>query len=314
METVGLVGLGKMGLGIAENLLKAGYLKAVYKRTIDDEIKKLEKRGVYVAKSPEDLASKVDFVFLSVPNGAVEDVVFGKNDLVNGLKSNAIVADTGNCDPRQSMRICEKLKKQGVSFLDVGISGGPERAMKGTLAVWVGGDKEAYDRLSKVLSAIGNPHYLGPSGNGHKVKMLHNLLEQAEMQGIAEVANLAVSLGVDPKKVFETIREGLVQSHLGDLYTKISDNEIASRETKVEGGDYPRMALDISKDNEPLAEIAVSYWVRAISRASKEEKEKFIEEAINAIAKELRKLKDDKRFKYGFQTIGALRKAFGGHK
>ncbi len=312
METVGLVGLGKMGSGIAENLLKAGYLKAVYKRTVDDEIKKLEKLGVYVAKSPEDLASKVDYVFLSIPNEAVEDVVFGKKGLINGLKPKSIVVDTGNCDPRQSMRIAEKLKARGVYFLDVGVSGGPDRAQKGTLAVWVGGDKEAYDRLSKILNAIGKPQHLGQSGNGHKVKMLHNLLEQEQMQAIAEVANLAVSLNLDPKKVFKTIREGLVQSHLGDLYTNVPDDEIFSREPKVEGGDYPRMALEISR--EPLPDGAVSYWMRLISRASKEEKEEIIEEAVKAIADELRKLKDDEKFEYGFKTLGALRKAFGGHK
>ncbi|MBI4010297.1 MAG: NAD(P)-binding domain-containing protein [Candidatus Aenigmarchaeota archaeon] len=313
METVGLVGLGKMGLGIAENLLKAGFLKAVYKRTIDDEIKQLEKKGVYIAKSPEDLAGKVDYVLLSIPNEAVEDVVFGKNGLVGGLNSTKIVVDTGNCDPRQSMRIAEKLKQKGIFFLDAGVSGGPGRADKGTLAVWVGGDKEAYDRVMKVLNAIGKPQYLGPSGNGHKVKMLHNLLEQEEMQAIAEVANLAVSLNLDPKKVFKTIRDGLVQSHLGDLYTNIPDGEITSREPKVGGGDYPRMALEISKDA-PLPEGAVSYWMRIISRASKEDREKIIEEAVSAIGAELRKLKDDEEFEYGFQTLSALRKAFGGHK
>ena len=312
METVGLVGLGKMGLGIAENLLKAGYLKVVYKRKIDEEIKKLEKLGVYIAKSPEDLASKVDYVFLSIPNEAVEELVFGKSGLANGLKPTSIVADTGNCDPRQSMRIAEKLKAKGIFFVDVGVSGGPGRAQKGTLAVWVGGDKEAYEKLLKVLNAIGKPQYMGQSGNGHKVKMLHNLLEQEEMQAIAEVANLAVSLNLDPKKVFKTIREGLVQSHLGDLYTNVPDDEIFSREPKVEGGDYSRMALEISR--EPLPDGAVSYWMRLISRASKEEREKIIEEAVKAISSELRKLRDDEKFEYGFKTLGALRKAFGGHK
>jgi len=313
LESVGLVGLGKMGLGIAENLLKAGYLKAVYKRTIDEEIKKQEKKGVYVAKSLEDLASKADFVLLSIPNDAVEEVIFGNKGLMNGLKSKSIIADAGNCDPRQSMKIYEKLKKHGISFLDVGVSGGPERAMKGTLAVWVGGDKEAYDKLLKVLSAIGKPQYAGPSGNGHKIKMLHNVMEQSEMEAVAEVANLAVNLGLNPQKVFKIIRDGLVQSHLSDLYTNIPESEIKSREPKVEGGDYPRMALEISKD-EPLPEVAASYWMRIISRASEDEKEKVIEEAIKAIGDELRKLKDNQKFKYGFQTLGAMRKSFGGHK
>ncbi len=132
------------------------------------------------------------------------------------------------------------------------------------------------------------------------------------MQAIAEVANLAVSLNLDPKKVFKTIREGLVQSHLGDLYTNVPDDEIFAREPKVEGGDYPRMALEISR--EPLPDGAVSYWMRLISRASKEEREKIIEDAIKAISGELRKLRDDEKFEYGFKTLGALRKAFGGHK
>lgn len=303
-----------MGSGIAENLLKAGYLKAVYKRTIDDEIKSFEKRGVYVAKSPADLASKVEFVFLSVPDNAVEDVVFGKNGLANGLKSKNTVIDTGNCDPRQSMRIHEKLEKKSVSFLDAGVSGGPERAKKGALAIWVGGEKDSYDKLLKIFNAIGKPQYVGPSGNGHKIKMLHNVMEQAEMESIGEVSNLAVDLGLDPTKVFSIIRDGLVQSYLSDLYLKVSDEEIKSREPSVGGGDYPRMALDISKEGEPLVAVAVSYWMREISRAPKEEREKVISRAIEAVSKEFKKLKDDKKFKYGFQTIGAIRRAFGGHK
>ena len=74
------------------------------------------------------------------------------------------------------------------------------------------------------------------------------------------------------------------------------------------------MALEIAKDNETLPDVAVSYWMREISRASKKNRGKIIEQAIQAIAEELRKLNDDKKFEYGFKTIGAIRRSFGGHK
>ncbi len=314
MQSVGIVGLGKMGSGIAENLLKSGFLNAIYKRTRDGTIKSFEKKGVYVAKSPKDLASKVDTVLLSVPNDSVNDVIFGNDGLVNGLKEKSTIIDTGNCDPRQSNEIYTKLKKRGMAFLDVGVSGGPERARKGNLAVWVGGDKGTYEKSLAILKAIGQPRYLGPSGTGHTVKMLHNVMEQAEMQGIAEVANMARDLKLDPKNIFNTIKEGLVQSHLSDIYLKTPDEEIKNREPVVEGGDYPKMALEIAKDTVPLVEIAASYWVRAISRAPPGERDEIINEAIKAISEELKKLKDGEKFKYGYQTLGAIRKSFGGHK
>ncbi|MBU5537523.1 MAG: NAD(P)-dependent oxidoreductase [Candidatus Aenigmatarchaeota archaeon] len=315
MLSVGIIGLGKMGLGIAENLLKAGFLKALYKRTPDPELfEKFQKENVYIAKSPKDLAEHVDVVLLSVPNESVKEIVFG-SDLADALKPNSIIIDTGNCDPRQSIEIYEKLKTRNIHFLDVGVSGGPSRAKAGTLAVWAGGEKEIYDRVLQILQAIGKPTYIGSSGCGHKIKMLHNVMEQIEMQGIAEVANAALKFEFDPQQIFKTIREGLTQSHLSNLFTAIPRDEIVSREAVVEGGDYPRMALEIGKEMDiPLPEVAVSYWVRVISRASEEERDKVIEQAIKAVSEELRKLKDKEKFKFGFQTLGALRHAFGGHK
>lgn len=316
LESVGIVGLGKMGAGIAENLLKAGFLKAVYRRTLEsEEIKRFAERGVYVAKSPADLARHMDLVILSVPHDAVYEVIFGDEGVVKGMKPKGVIVDTGNCDPRQSKKIHNGLKEYNIDFLDVGVSGGPERAKRADLAVWVGGDKEIYERLLPIFQAIGKPRYIGPSGSGHTIKMLHNVMEQIEMQGIAEVANFARNLKFDPRNVFKTIRDGLVQSHLSDIYSNIPESEITSREPKVEGGDYPRMALEIAKETgDSIVGTAVSYWIRAISRAPEEEKEKIIEDATKAIGEELRKLKNREKFKYGFQCLGAIRKAFGGHK
>lgn len=313
--SVGIIGLGKMGLGIAENLLKAGFLRAIYKRTPDVELfERFEKEGVYVAKSPKDLAEHADVVMLSVPNESVREVIFDSG-LCEALKPNSIIIDTGNCDPRQSIQIYNELKLRNISFLDVGVSGGPSRAKAGTLAVWVGGGKEIYDKVLPILQAIGKPVYIGPSGNGHKIKMLHNVMEQVEMQGIAEVANAALRFEFDPQQTFKTIRDGLTQSHLSDLLTNIPKEEIVNRDSTVEGGDYPRMALEIGKELDvPLPEVAVSYWVRVISRAPEEERDKVIEQAIDAVSEELKKLKDKEKFKFGFQTLGALRHAFGGHK
>lgn len=325
IESVGIIGIGKMGTGYADNLEKAGLLRAVYDVN-SSALEQFNNSKVYVAKSPKDMVENadIDLALISIPvypYDATDDVLFGENGIAQAMKKDAIIAECGNSDPRDSMYAAARaLEEFGIDLLDVGVSGGPSRAKDKSVAIWVGGKKEAYDLCLPVFNAMGNPEeiaYMGPSGSGHYVKMLHNLLEQTYMEGIAEVANLAKTNRLDPKYVLKTISGGLVNSSLLNLFLSIPDEKIINRDTEVGGGDYPRIALGAVNEGEkpePIPATALAYHERRISRFHGTERTQAIEEAKTSIGKELDKFNDEEKFAYALKTLGALRTAFGGHK
>lgn len=319
---VGVVGLGKMGAGIARNLHRKDHLRCAW----DADPHARESAGVPVARSLDDLAREVEAVVLSVPvvpQDRVEEVLLA---LAQHLRPGSIVVDTGNSDPLRSADRARRLRERSVAFLDVGVSGGPERAAAGTLELWVGGDRGAYERVRPALEAVGRPahvetvlaepHPADTSGYGHAVKMLHNCIEQGFMQVLADAVNAAPGLGLDWRKSLDLVRRGLVRSHLGDLLVeRVSEADLAAREARVEGGDYPRMFRDYLRARgveEPAPSFLLSLWVRELSRSG--DRPAAVARAAAEMAQELRRFEDPRKFRRGFQTLGALRRAFGGHQ
>lgn len=190
-RTVGIVGLGKMGMGLALQLLEKGWPVTVYNRS-REKCATAETAG---ARAPETLGEFVRqlprprAVWLMVTAGAaVDDLLFGEGKLASLLEAGDIVIDGGNSFFKDSMRRSELLKEQGIKFLDAGVSGGPSGAREGA-AVMVGGAREYFEMLEPLfrdISIEGGYAYCGPSGAGHFVKMVHNGIEYGMMQSLAE--------------------------------------------------------------------------------------------------------------------------------
>jgi len=184
---LGYIGLGKMGSNMVERLLERRYEVTVFDAN-KDAVMDISKHGASQASSLKSLISELiqpRLIWLMVPHQAVETVLQG---LIPLLQEGDTVIDGGNSPYKDSMRRASELEKKGIGFLDAGVSGGPGGARNGA-CIMVGGNKdlfEKYEDLFKDLSAEKGYGYMGKSGAGHFVKMVHNGIEYGMMQSLAE--------------------------------------------------------------------------------------------------------------------------------
>lgn len=186
-KELGYIGLGKMGFGMVERLLERGYDVVVYDKN-SDVVEELVKKGARRADTLPDLVNKLSpsrLLWIMVPFSAVDHVLAEVSPL---LSSSDVVVDGGNSPYLESVRRGKELAEKGVHFLDAGTSGGPSGARNGA-CVMVGGDKGVYEEYKTLFEDISAPDafgYMGLSGAGHFVKMVHNGIEYGMMQAIAE--------------------------------------------------------------------------------------------------------------------------------
>jgi len=207
MKSLGFIGLGVMGSRMAKNLLKAGYPLTVYDKVLE-KIQGLVLLGAKGASSPKEVSENSDIVMLSLPGPAeVEEVILGKDGVLEGLKEGGIVVDLSTIDPSTARRLYEKCKQRKVRFLDAPVSGGAVSAERGTLTIMVGGDRDAYEEVLEVLKVIGkNIVYVGPPGMGQVFKLANNALAGINLVATAEILAWAKKQGADLYKLYEVIR------------------------------------------------------------------------------------------------------------
>ncbi|MGB0132185.1 phosphogluconate dehydrogenase (NAD(+)-dependent, decarboxylating) [Chlorobium sp.] len=193
------IGLGKMGLNMVEHLLELGEKVAVYDLS-SDVVEALALKGAEPAYSLEQLVRTVQHprvVWLMVPAGNPVDEVLAS--LMPYLDRGDIVVDGGNSHYADSVQRAVRLLEQGIRFLDAGTSGGLEGARHGA-CIMVGGDRDAYIAIEPLLEALcvpGGYGYMGRSGSGHYVKMVHNGIEYGMMQAMGEGFDLLESSGFE---------------------------------------------------------------------------------------------------------------------
>lgn len=193
------IGLGKMGLNMVEHLLELGEKVAVYDLS-RDVVEALALKGAEPAYSLEQLVRTVQHprvVWLMVPAGNPVDEVLAS--LMPYLDRGDIVVDGGNSHYADSVQRAVRLLEQGIRFLDAGTSGGLEGARHGA-CIMVGGDRDAYIAIEPLLEALcvpGGYGYMGRSGSGHYVKMVHNGIEYGMMQAMGEGFDLLESSGFE---------------------------------------------------------------------------------------------------------------------
>lgn len=184
---IGYIGLGKMGLGMVKLLLEKGH-DVVATDPNEAAMNEASAAGAEVVSSLEDLYQKLPedkFIWLMVPHNIVDSVL---GNLSSILKAGDVIMDGGNSNFRETIRRGEELAAKGIDFMDVGTSGGPSGARNGA-CMMIGGarDKfEKYEQLFKDLSIKNGYAYMGQTGAGHFVKMVHNGIEYGMMQAIGE--------------------------------------------------------------------------------------------------------------------------------
>src|ERR1044072_2188850 len=190
---VGVVGLGTMGGKLATSLQKAGYKVVVHDLHRQSAGHHLQ-AGAEWAASPRELAQKSDVIFSSLPEPAdVERVAVGPDGLIEGVKKGAAYFDLSTNAQSVVKKIHEAFAAKGAHMLDAPVSGGPSGAASRKMAIWVGGDKAAFDRFKPVLDAMGDrAAYIGPIGSATVAKLVHNMSGYAIVCEVAETISLGV--------------------------------------------------------------------------------------------------------------------------
>jgi 3-hydroxyisobutyrate dehydrogenase-like beta-hydroxyacid dehydrogenase len=206
---VGFIGLGTMGASMASNLQKDGHELVVNDVRREAATPHLQAGAVW-ADTPCQVAEAAHIVFTSLPGPVeVEAVAVGPNGLIQGMRPGGALFDLSTNSPTVVRRLEALFKDKGFHVLDAPVSGGPKGAKSGKLALWVGGDRQVYDRYKPVLDAIGDqPYYVGPIGAGSVAKLVHNCAGYAMQTALAEVFTMGVKAGVDALTLWKAVRQG----------------------------------------------------------------------------------------------------------
>ena len=209
METVGFIGLGNMGGGMAGNIQKAGYLMVVYDIR-EEATRPFLEAGARLGSSPADVASRCDVTLTSLPGPReVEAVAAGPEGVLQGISAGSVYIDLSTSRPTLIRELEPRFREKGVHVLDAPVSGGKSGAQSRNLAVMVGGEKEIFDRVKPLLDAFGDKvFYAGSIGAGSVAKLVHNMIGHGVRQAIAEGLTLGVKAGVEPDALWECVRRG----------------------------------------------------------------------------------------------------------
>ena len=210
---VGFIGLGTMGAHMAANLqtylLKSNHGMVVYDINRSSAEPAIAKGAVW-AETPKALAEQCDVIFASLPGPPeVEAVTTGKDGLIHGMRKGAAFFDLATNSPTLVREIEAKFRALGLHYLDAPVSGGPNGARSGRLAIWVGGDRSVFDEHKALLDAIGDQaRWIGAIGAGSVAKLVHNCAGYCINAALAEVFSMGIKGGVEPLALWEAVRSG----------------------------------------------------------------------------------------------------------
>ncbi|NGM32438.1 NAD(P)-dependent oxidoreductase [Methylobacterium sp. DB0501] len=209
MRTIGVIGLGHMGRGMALSLHRRGFAVIGYDPApAAREASAAD--GIAVAEGPRALWRDCEAVVLSLPTpDVVEAVLLGADGPLDGARAGLLVIDTSTSHPDVTRRVAAALEPAGIALVDAPVSGGPKGAHAATLTMVIGGGDDAVARAEPVLAAMSATRvHVGGVGAGHVTKLANNLLCAAHLITAAEAVRMARDAGVDPGRLLAGINAG----------------------------------------------------------------------------------------------------------
>jgi len=299
---IGYIGLGKMGMGMVKLLLEKGH-EVVATDPNEDARKEAEAAGAQTVINLNEFKEKLPgekFIWIMVPHQIVDTVL---NDLGEVLTTGDVIMDGGNSNYNETVRRGAELKKKGFVFMDVGTSGGPSGARNGA-CMMIGGDRnkfEKYEQLFKDLSVKGGYGYMGETGAGHYVKMVHNGIEYGMMQAIGEG--------------FEILKSSKFNLNLTDV-TKIYNNGsvIESRLIGWLQKAYEEEGEDLNAISGEVSHSGEGQWTVEEAKNCRVDDITFKQIPVPIIEGSLQfRVNSTGNPSYTGQVVSALRNQFGGH-
>jgi len=243
---VGFIGLGTMGQKIALNAVKGGH-----ELTVHDIAKQLAtpllEAGATWANTPAATTAGADVIMMSLPGPVeFEAVTLGDGGLIETIQPGQIIADLTTNSPTVVRRVAEAFAAKGAHLMDAPVSGGPSGAATGKMAIWVGGEKAAYDKALPVLQSVADqPRYIGEVGSGSIAKLVHNLTGYLLHAATAETFTMGVKAGLDAPSLWEAVRQGALGRRL--IFDAMSLQYLPGR------FDPPDFALKLARKDVALA-------------------------------------------------------------
>ena len=225
---IGFIGVGVMGGPMVLNLMKKGFDVSIYTRT-KSKAEGVIAAGAHWCDTIADCAAGRDVVITIVgyPKD-VEEVYFSEKGILNSADKGTVLIDMTTTSPRLSERIYAAAKEKGMTALDAPVSGGDVGAQKGTLAIMVGGDRDAFDKMHDVFAAMGtNIRYQGGAGCGQHTKMANQIAISGCVAAVCEAIAYAKRCGLDPQDMFDAISTGAAGSW-----------QLTNNGQKIINGDY----------------------------------------------------------------------------
>lgn len=221
-KRVGIIGVGLMGHGIAKNIVEKGYPLTVLAHRNRQPVEDLISRGAKEAKSAAELARNSDLIFICVTGSPqVEEVVYSKNGLLEGLSTGSILADCSTAEPDSTIKIASDLAGRGCRFLDLPLIRTPKEAEEGRLVLMAGAESSTLEEVRPVLATFAEKViHAGGIGSGHKLKLIHNFILLSIAATVAEAVTTAIKTGVDLKAMNEIVTSAGADSVMFRRFSK----------------------------------------------------------------------------------------------
>ena len=206
MKKVGFIGLGNMGLPMANNILKAGIEVNAFDLSTD-AMQKADELGMITKSYASEVIENIDALITMLPNDTAVENIYLKEDLIGKISKNTIVIESSTINPEISKEVSKKATDMNISMLDAPVSGGVKGAELGTLTFIVGGDEANLKKATPLFEIMGDKtFYAGQSGSGQIAKLCNNMLLAIHMCGTAETIAMGVNNGLDPEILSEIMK------------------------------------------------------------------------------------------------------------
>ena len=269
---IGFVGLGVMGAPMASHLHRAGHTLTLLDLNADTSASLAKSLGgkARAVTSLKKLAEQSDVVITMLPNGSVvQEVVLGKDGLAGGMRPGSLLLDTSSSEPWLTKQTAEKLAAQGVAMVDAPVSGAAWGAEAADLVFMAGGDKADIARVRPLLDTMGRAvFHLGPTGSGHAMKCINNLVTAITFSATAEGLVIGKSYGLDPAAMLQvmnlsTSQSWITQNHIGQRVLSRSFDDPFKLELMLKDIGIAATLARANGNSVPLTGLAQQLWQAA---------------------------------------------------
>ena len=203
MEKIGFIGLGNMGMPMAQNLISNG-IKVKGFDVSEEVLKQASKNKIEVCSDTLQASKEIDVLITMLPNGEAVSTVFNSESLLENIDPSILIIECSTISPKTSKELSLKASSLDLEMIDAPVSGGVKGAEEAGLTFMVGGSVENVEKAKPILSMMGkNIFHAGDSGSGQIAKLCNNMLLAIHMSGTAEAISMGVKSGLDPSVLSE---------------------------------------------------------------------------------------------------------------